>query len=191
MDIVFAVVTIIAFCFSQKTWESFKTTFGFNNKVLLVCLSLYLGSGIIGYFLYSPMEFNEWTKIASLRWIFGLFACYAVGHVLALNSKRINWYFSTLLLVLILIIFRQYQLTSGEMMTQRFRLQGFYSNPNYFALALALVWAMVLSFVLYSRNCASKASAALVLTCNNCDLYTHSLDWHDLHTSCGSSLHQK
>lgn len=163
MDIVFAIVTIIALCFSEKSWDGIRSTFGFNNKFLLCCLAAYLGSGILGYFFNSPMQAHEWNKIASLRWIWGFFACYAVGHLLATHSKKFNWSFSTLIVILAWIIYRQYNLTAGEFITPDHRLQGFYSNPNYFALALVLVWAMVLSFVLYSKDCPSRTSAILVL----------------------------
>ncbi|WP_226988107.1 O-antigen ligase family protein [Bdellovibrio bacteriovorus] len=163
MDAVFAIVTIVALCFSEKSWNDIRSTFGFNNKFLLLCLGAYLGSGILGYFFNSPMQMHEWSKIASLRWIWGFFACFSVGHLLAVNSKKFNWSFSTLIVILAWIIYRQYNLTSGEFITPDHRLQGFYSNPNYFALALVLVWAMVLSFVLYSKDCPSRTSAILVL----------------------------
>ncbi|AFY01359.1 O-antigen ligase family protein [Bdellovibrio bacteriovorus] len=163
MDGVFAIVTIISFCFSEKSWAGIRNTFGFTNKFLLTCLAAYLGSGIMGYFLNSPMQMHEWNKIASLRWIWGFFACHAVGHLLAEKSKKFNWSFTALIGILGWIIYRQYNMTAGDFITPDHRLQGFYSNPNYFALALVLVWAMVLSFVLYSNDCPSRTSATLAL----------------------------
>ncbi len=163
MDIVFAVITILAFLYSEKNWRSIQTTFGLNNNILLWCLVAYLGSGILGYFFNSPMQWNEWTKIASLRWIFGFFACYAAGHIASKKVAVFSWKFVPLILVMLWIIYRQYNITSGEVLTSNIRMKGFYSNPNYFALAMSLVWAMLLAYVIYTRDCLSRSTAVLTL----------------------------
>ncbi|MFV8250681.1 O-antigen ligase family protein [Bdellovibrio bacteriovorus] len=163
MDIVFVLVTIGAFYLSRRSWAELRISFGFQNKILMTCLAVYAGSGILGYFLNSSMSAQEWNKIADLRWIFGLFACLAVGRTIATRSQKFNWLFVTLTVVFVTIIIRHYQITGGQLINPDYRLQGYYSNPNYFALAVVIAWSMLLAFVFYAKNCISRSWAFLAL----------------------------
>lgn len=164
LDTVFGVLTLVGIYFAGRSWSGFKSTFGLKKKVLLSCLAIYLTSGVLGYIFYSPLQSEEWREILNLRWIWGFFACYAAGHILSANSKKVKWHFIALVAVLAWILFRHYRITSGEFMTPDARLQGFYSNPNYLALAVVPIWSFLLAYVLYSsKNCLSRTGAVLAL----------------------------
>lgn len=163
MDIVFVLMTFAAIAVSEKTWPKIQSTFGLKSKLLLCLFGAYFLSGILGYVLYSPMQANELTKIGNLRWIWGFFACFSAGYLLAKRKIQFNWYFSALVLVLIFIIAKQLDETSGTLISREHRIQGLYSNPNYFAMAVALVWATMLPFAIYNQNNKSRIGAALVL----------------------------
>ncbi|WP_413944569.1 O-antigen ligase family protein [Bdellovibrio sp. HCB-162] len=163
VDIVFVLMTIAAITASEKTWPEIQSTFGLKNKLFLCCLTAYFLSGILGYILYSPMEANELTKIGNLRWIWGFFACFSAGYLLAHKKIKFNWYFLTVILALAVIIVRHFDETSGKFLDSSLRIKGFYSNPNYFAMAVALLWATMLPFVIYARNTKSRIGPAFVL----------------------------
>lgn len=68
-----------------------------------------------------------------------------------------------LITVLCVITFKHYQWTSCRIFVPDFRLQGFYSNPNYYALAIILVWSMMISFIRYAKDCQSRTCANFAL----------------------------
>lgn len=162
VDIVFVLMTVVAIAASGKTWSEIQSTFGLKNRLFLCFLAAYFLSGILGYVLYSPMGANELTKIGNLRWIWGFFACFSAGYLQAHRKIKFNWYFSAVILILIFVIVKHFEFT-GKILDSAHRIQGLYSNPNYFAMAVALLWATMLSFALYAQNTKSRIGATLVL----------------------------
>lgn len=166
MDAAFILSTLVAYFFwIRKGHSTLKETFGLQNKVLLAFICVYFLSGIAGYALNSPMQTNEWIKIANLRWIWGFFACYSAGYIMADQKQRWPWHFSALVLVLFAIVIRHYLETAGAFFSPDIRAQGFYSNPNYFAMAAVVLWAAMLPFLIYAQSKWSGICAAVILAC--------------------------
>ncbi|WP_374032727.1 O-antigen ligase family protein [Bdellovibrio bacteriovorus] len=113
------------------------------------------------------MTSNEWNKIANLRWIWGFFASYSMGHILASTPKKIQiktWHFTALQAVLLTVVAKHLNDTSGVFFFRSNRMQGFYSNPSYFAMAVVVLWATLLPFLIYSKNRREGVWAATVTT---------------------------
>ncbi|MFV3410560.1 O-antigen ligase family protein [Bdellovibrio bacteriovorus] len=163
MDALFVGMTIFALALANRSWSGIKTAFGLNERILLCFLCAYFFSGILGYILNSPMQAHELSKIANLRWIWGFFACFSAGHLIASRKTKAHWSFAIVLVVLVLIAVKHYQQTNGEFFSQEIRTQGFYSNPNYFAMAVVVLWALILSFAIYSTDLFSRITTGLIL----------------------------
>ncbi|ASD63973.1 O-antigen ligase family protein [Bdellovibrio bacteriovorus] len=167
MDTVFILSTIGALFWAKRSHSDLKEVFGLKSKTLLVLLLIYFFSGITGYVLHSPMQTNEWVKISNLRWIWGLFACYSIGHILAAQGKKMldHRHFIALLTVLLAIVFNHLNVTSGAFFSPAVRLQGFYSNPAFFAMAAVVLWASLIPYLIYNHSKASGLGATALLTC--------------------------
>lgn len=118
-----------------------KSIFPFSVKSLLnVAILTWIVANTLGALTSTIMGPDQLHDLLSLRWVFSLYACVYAGSRVNLSEKYLKYLFFGFSLLVGISLF-----TSERY--EGYRIQGFYGNPNVFALAIAVPWAFILSLV--------------------------------------------
>ncbi|MGZ3769116.1 MAG: O-antigen ligase family protein [Bdellovibrio sp.] len=140
---------------------SFTTEFNFKLNIFNILVLIFLSSGILGYILSSPMGKEQWNDIVGLRWVLGFYAFYYLGRQFRIHKNKLSIFSFFPLITLLYILTKHWIFAGGKLANPNVRLQGFYQNPNHFALAVALLWAFIVGLTVIKDK--SKANFVLNL----------------------------
>lgn len=143
------VVTFLFICgiFSVLGLKGYKQKldyFFFKPHIFNFLVLMFLASGIIGYVVSSPMGADQKNDILGLRWVLGFYAFYFAGKKAAEKNQLPTLNFYILILPIVFIIKNHWLQTAFKFFDPVVRLQGYYENPNHFALTLVLLWAYLI-----------------------------------------------